>query len=176
MKKWLSEVAPLAAIASLALTGAAWAGNSDDYGCSNATLSGEYAFGVTAYTPPGLPNGPPEVVAGIEVFDGRGNFTQRDYMGDSLRLFGQSDFSPKGQETGTYVVNPDCTGSMVINLNVPNVPAGTSSGVIDTIFVISDGGRHIHDVVAEFTPPGFTEPQPTQTSSDAWKVASEQNH
>ena len=172
MKKWLSEVTPFSAIASLVLSGVAWAGASDDLGCSNATLKGEYAFAVTAYTPPGLANGPPQVVAGIEVFDGKGNFTQRDYIGDSVRTMGQSDFAPKGQETGTYTVNPDCTGSMVINLNVP-VPSG-STGIIQTLFVISDGGRHVHDVVSQFTPPGFTEPQPTQTSSDAWKVASEQ--
>jgi hypothetical protein len=172
MKRWLTKTTLLAAIAFPTVGGAAWAGGSDDFGCSNATLKGEYAFGVTAYTPPGLPNGPPEVVAGIEIFDGRGNFTQRDYQGDSLRTMGHTDFSPKGQEKGTYIVNPDCTGSMVINLNVP-VPTG-STGVIETVFVISNGGRHIHDVVARFTPPGFTEAQPTQTSSDAWKVASEQ--
>ena len=62
---------------------------------------------------------------------------------------------------------------MMIDLNVPNVPAGTSSGVLEIMFVIGDGGRHIHEVVAEFTPPGFTEPQPTQTSADDWKVASQ---
>lgn len=61
---------------------------------------------VTAYTPPGLPNGPPAVALGIETFDGKGNFTQRDYRGDSLRLTGQTDFSPEGRENGTYTVNP----------------------------------------------------------------------
>ena len=73
------------------------------------------------------------------------------------------------------MVNSDCTGSMEIDLNVPHVPPGTSSGVLDIRFVISDGGRHIHEVVAEFTPPGFTKPQPTQTSADDWKVASERD-
>ena len=111
------------------------------------------------------------VVAGIEVFDGNGNFTQRDYGGDSV----PAEFSPPGQETGTYQVDPDCTGSMVIDLNVPGVPAGTSSGVINTLFVLSDGGRHIHDVVSQFIPPGASGPVPTQTSSDAWKVASERD-
>src|SRR6516165_12103973 len=148
MKKLLLKEMLAVSIALPALSGAAWAGGSDDFGCSNATLKGEYAFGVTAYTPPGLPDGPPEVVAGIEVFDGRGNFTQRDYQGDSLRTRGQAAFSPKGQETGTYAVNSDCTGSMVINLNVPNTPP--PHGVIMTVFVISDGGRHIHDVVSQF--------------------------
>jgi len=170
MKGWFWKGIIGAAVALPGLSGVARA---DDFGCSNATLKGEYAFGVTAYTPPGLPNGPPQVVAGIEVFDGQDNFTQRDYIGDSLRTRGQTDFAPEGQETGTYTVNPDCTGSMVINLNVPNTPP--PHGVIKTVFVISNGGRHLHDVVSEFTPPGFTTPQPTQTSSDAWKVASERD-
>jgi hypothetical protein len=172
MKSWFFQGMLTAAIALPALSGAAWAGNSDDYGCSNATLKGEYAYGVTAYTPPGLPNGPPQVIAGVRVFDGNGNIS-RDYfyVGDSLRTMGQTDFSTGGTET--YTVNPNCTGSIVINQNVPGVPAGTSSGVLEIRFVISDGGRHIHEVVAEFTPPGFTEPQPTQTSADDWKVASE---
>ena len=106
-----------AAVALPALSSASWAGGTDDFGCSNATLKGEYAYGVTAYTPPGLPDGPPQVVAGIKIFDGRGNMTPRDYVGDWLRTIGQTDFSTG--ETGTYTVNTDCTGSMVINQNVP---------------------------------------------------------
>jgi hypothetical protein len=172
MKRWLSKRSMAAAIALPALSGAAWAGGSDDFGCSNATLKGEYAFGVTAYTPPGLPDGPPSVAAGIKTFDGKGNLTQRDYRGDTL----PAQFSPAAgphQEKGTYRVDTDCTGSMVINLNAP-VPAGLSTGVIKVLFVISDGGRHIHEVVSEFTPPGpYTGPVPTQTSADDWKVASE---
>ena len=60
---------------------------------------------------------------------------------------------------------------MVINLNVPNTPAPRrhKDGIV------MDGRRHIHDVVAEFTPPGFTTPQLTQTSADDWKVASERD-
>jgi hypothetical protein len=172
MKSWLSKTMLGATIGLLALSGIARAGGTDDFGCSNATLKGEYAFGVTAYTPPGLPDGPPQVVAGIKSFDGKGKFTQRDYRGDSLRTTGQTDFSTG--ETGTYTVNSDCTGSAVINQNVPGTPP--PHGVIQIMFVISDGGRHIHEVVSEFTPPGFTEPQPTQTSADDWKVASEKDH
>jgi hypothetical protein len=168
VKNWLSAVTPLAAIASLALTGAVWA---DDFGCSNATLIGEYAFGGTAYTPPSSLNIPTEVFTGIKVFDGRGNLTQRDYIGDNLA---GPDFAPPGQEEGTYQVKSDCTGSMVIDLNVP-VPMG-STGVIKVKFVISDGGRHIHEVVSELTEPGASGPShPTQTSADDWKVASEQD-
>ena len=174
MKSWFWKGTLAAAIVLPALSGAAWAGGNDDFGCSNATLKGEYAFGVTGYTPPGLPNGPPEVVTGIKVFYGDGTLTQRDYAGDNLA---GDDFSPPGQETGTYKVNSDCTGSMTINLNVPHVPAGSSSGVINIKFVISDGGRHIHEVVSEFFPPfsSASVPVPTQTSADDWKVASEQD-
>jgi hypothetical protein len=156
MKKWLSQVTPLAAIASLALTGAAWA----DFVCSNATLKGEYAFGVTNLTTR-------QVVAGIKVFDGNGHLTQRDYQGSSV----PAEFSPPGQETGIYSVNPDCTGSMVISLNVPG-----GGGVIEILFVISDGGRHIHEVVSQLTPPFSSDPVPVQTSADDWKVAPEQNN
>ena len=175
MKSWLFQGMLTAAIALPALSAAAWAGGADDFGCSNATLKGEYAFGVTSYTPAPPPSPPPAtvVVNGIKVFDGRGNFTQRDYQGDNLA---GDDFAPPGQEKGTYQVNSDCTGSMVINLNVPHVPAGLSSGVISIKFVISDGGRHIHEVVSQFTPPFSAGPVPTQTSADDWKVASEQNN
>ena len=99
MKRCISKAVLVAAIALPAMSNAAWAGGTDDFGCSNATLKGEYAFGVTAYTPPGLPNGPPRVVTGIRVYDGNGHFTQRDYQGDNLA---GPDFAPPGRETGTY--------------------------------------------------------------------------
>lgn len=172
MKRRLCQGALTAAIALFALGGAAWAGGSDDFGCSNATLKGLYSFGVTVYTPapPPPPYPPPStvVVTGIKVFDGQGNLTQRDYQGDNLA---GPDFAPAGREKGTYQVNADCTGSMVINLNVP-VSSG-STGVIWIKFVISNGGRHIHEVVSELIPPGAAGRVPTQTSADDWKVASE---
>jgi hypothetical protein len=154
MKSWISKKILAAAIALPALSGAA---SAYAFECSNATLNGEYAFGVTGYTPPG-------VVAGIKVFDGNGSLTQRDYQGDSLRTMNLADFSTG--EYGEYSVNSDCTGSMTINIPVP----GTSTGVIKILFVISGRGQHIHEVVAEFTPPGVAGPVPTQTSADDWKV------
>jgi hypothetical protein len=172
MKSSLSRGFITTAIAMSVLSGVAWAGGTDDFGCSNATLKGEYAFGVTAYTSASLPNSPPYVVGvvnGIKVFDGHGNLTQRDYQGDNNA---GPDFAPPGQEKGTYTVNSDCTGSMVINLNAP-VTSG-STGVINILFVISNGGRHIHEVVSQFTPPGASGPVSNQTSADDWKVASEQ--
>jgi hypothetical protein len=170
MKTWLSKGLLAVAIGLPALSGPASAGASGDFGCSNATLQGEYAFGVTSYQ---AQNYPPTVVAGVKFFDGQGNLTQRDYQGDNLA---GPDFAPPGREKGTYQVSSDCTGSMVINLNAFGVtPVTTQGGVINIKFVISDGGRHIHEVVSGFTPPGASGPIPTQTSADDWKVASEQD-
>jgi hypothetical protein len=106
------------------------------------------------------------------VFDGNGHFTRRDYVGDNLA---GPDFAPPGQEKGTYTVDPDCTGSATLNLNAP-VPMG-STGVISVKFVISDGGRHVHQVVSEYTPPGSNGPVPIQTSVDvrSWSGTMVQN-
>jgi hypothetical protein len=168
MNSWFLK-GMIAAVIALPLvsSGTAWAGGSNDFGCSNATLKGLYAFGATVY-PPGSGQ-QPSVVAGIKIFDGNGGLTQRDYIGGST----PAEFAKKGQETGTYLVDPDCTGSMVIYLNVGGM--GIGHGVIKILFVISDGGRHIHEVVSEITPPGSTTPVANHTSADDWKVASEQD-
>ena len=169
MKSWLWQGMLAVAIALPALTGVVRAQSTDDDGCTNATLKGDYAFSVVDFILP-------QVVVGIGRFDGNGGYTQVDYIGDSLRTRGQTDFAPEGQETGTYTVNPDCTGSQEIKLNVPGVPPGTSHGVIENRFVISGGGRSIHGVVAEFTPPGATQAVRDQTRVDFWKVGSEQDN
>jgi hypothetical protein len=67
-----------------------------------------------------------------ETFDGKGGFSQIDYRGESLAAANVTDFAEG--ETGSYKVNRDCTGSQVINLNVPFVPVGTSHGVIENRF------------------------------------------
>jgi hypothetical protein len=164
MGSWLWNGILAAAIALPTLSGVARA---DDFGCSNATLRGDYAFSVLSLLPQ-------NVVVGIGTFDGKGGFTQIDYPGDRLRTNGTLAF--RTGQTGSYLVNPDCTGSQEIDLNVPNVPAGTSHGVIHNAFVISNGGRSIHGVVAEITPPGATSPAASLTRVDFWKVASEQDN
>src|ERR1700730_12157606 len=106
MKSWVSKGMLAGTILLPALNGVARA---DDFGCSNATLKGEYAFSGTNYIPPGLPQGPPNVFVGTQVIDGHGNFTQSTYGGDGRRKTSQTDFLTGA--TGTYTVNPDCTGS-----------------------------------------------------------------
>ena len=173
MKGWLWRGSLVAAVSVVALSGIAGAQKNTEHEnaghapCTDATLKGDYAFSVVDFTTP-------LVVVGIGTFDGMGGFSQIDYRGDSLAAANVTDFAQG--ETGSYKVNRDCTGSQVIDLNVPFVPVGTSHGVIENRFVISDGGRAIHGVVARSTPPGATQPLHTQTRVDFWKVGSEQDN
>jgi hypothetical protein len=158
MKSWIWRGMLVAAIALPALSGTVRAGGPNDhFVCSNATLRGDYAFSVlTVVGAPGEPN----VVVGLGTFDGKGGFSQIDYPGDS----GLADF--RTGQTGTYDVNPNCTGFMTINL-------GAAVGFIENAFVISNGGRSIHAVLADFKL-GSTD-VPGQTRVDFWKVAPEQD-
>jgi hypothetical protein len=164
MKNWVSGGLLTAVITLPALSGTVWAQDNDK--CSNATLKGDYAFSVVDFTTQ-------SVVVGLGKFDGKGGFTQIDYPGDRLRTTGTLDF--RMGQSGSYTVNPDCTGTQEIDLNVPGVPVGTSHGVIDNVFVVSDGGRSVHGVVAQVTPPGATKPTPVQTRFDMWRVGSERD-
>jgi hypothetical protein len=160
MITWLSE-GPLAAVIALsALSGGAWAGGGDDLGCSNATLKGAYAFSVLAVATATGPN----VVVGLARFDGAGGYTQIDYPGNGLSMSPPvSDF--RTGETGTYTVNPDCTGFQGVDLG--------AGGTVENAFVVSNGGRAIHAVTAERTRGGT--PVPVQIRIDFWKVGSEQD-
>ena len=160
---WLGMVGAVAGVA--ALSGVARAQ------CSDATLTGEYAFGFTAYNPPKTPP-PIQVGEGIKVFDGNGNLTQRDYRGGTS----PAAFAPPGTESGTYTVDPDCTGSLDITIMAPAICPG-QNGEIKALIVISNGGRHIHEVVSEFIPVcngGNPQAGTPETSADDWKVESEQ--
>jgi len=143
-----------------ALSAAAWAGGSDDLGCSNATLQGAYAFSVLTVVSATGPN----VVVGLARFDGRGGYAQIDYPGDGLLMTPPvTDF--RTGETGSYKVNSDCTGFQEVDLG--------AAGTVENAFVISNGGRAIHAVTAERVRGGT--PVPVQIRVDFWKVGSEQD-
>jgi hypothetical protein len=153
-----------AAIALPGMSGAAWSGGSDDLGCSNATLKGDYSFSVLTIveaSPPG-----PGVVVGLGTFDGKGGFKQTDFPGNGATDLSLTAF--RTGQTGTYTVNPNCTGFMTINL-------GATVGVTTNAFVISNGGRSVHAVIAGFTAPDGTLATPLQSRIDFWKVAAEQD-
>ena len=113
-------------IALPALSGMARAESNDNDGCTNATLKGDYAFAVTGWTFSPGPLWIPNFVVGIGRFDGKGNYRQVDYPADGLRTSNLTDF--RMGETGSYTVNPDCTGSQEIKLNVPGVPPAPPTG------------------------------------------------
>jgi hypothetical protein len=145
--------------------------------CSNATLKGDYGSTILGISP--NPDGTTSPLKGVAITenDGHGRFTQRDFvMTGGLPESGTGDaqtgFSFSNGQTGTYTVNPDCTGSGEIHLNVP-APSGLSSGVIKLMFIVTDNGRASHAVVSEFIPPFGTGPQLNTTRSDSWKLGSE---
>jgi hypothetical protein len=162
MKSWFVKGMMTAAIVLPGLSGPAWAGGSDDLGCSNATLKGAYAFSVlTVASPTG-----PGVVVVLGRFDGKGGYRQIDYPGDGLSMTPPVTAFRTGQ-TGSYTVNSDCTGFQEINL-------GGGVGVVENAFVISNGGRSFDGVVAGFTLGGAA--VPSQTLIRGSKVASEQDN
>jgi len=168
MKNWLSKRLLATAIILPALGGVAWAQDND--GCSNATLQGDYAFAVTGWNLSPGQLWVPAVIIGVTQFDGQGKFTQVDYPGDGLLSSPPVTDFRTGQ-TGTYAVRADCTGSAELDLNVGGMGAG--HGVIKLMFVVSNGGRSVHGVVAGGISPFATQPSVSQARTDWWKVGSE---
>jgi hypothetical protein len=77
--------------------------------CSNSTIRGTYAFTIRGQIV--LPDGPTLVLHGLAetTFDGKGNLTELDAIAVN------GNVAPGwASETGTYSVNPDCTGSWTV--------------------------------------------------------------
>jgi hypothetical protein len=169
----------LLAVPAMLLGLTAMASATENNGCSNETLRGDYGFVIHGFSP--NPDGTQSPNQGIAIthFDGAGKLTQRDFVetagvpnaGNGNATTG---FVFSTGETGSYTLNSDCTGTMQIDLNVP-VPLG-STGVIKLMIVVANDGRAIHTVVAEITFPGATMPTLNTTSSDAWKIVSDHDH
>ena len=107
--------------------------------CANWTIQGTYVFTIrgTIF----LPNGSTLLVDGIakETFDGKGSETQVDAV--ATNGFLAPGWRPG---TGTYSVNPDCTGTQTVV--VEGLPD------LHLRFIIAQGGNTIHQVVID---PGF---------------------
>jgi hypothetical protein len=99
---------------------------SDDGGCSNASLQGTYGFHEqgTIFAQ-GLQGG-----VGVATFDGEGHYFV------SGTFVNQTTGVHRATGTGTYAVNPDCTGSLVAD----NDPTATQD------FVIVDGGNEYFQI------------------------------
>jgi len=105
--------------------------------CNNSTIKGSYAF--TIHGTLFLPNGTTVVVDGIarETYDGRGNETQVD----AVAMNGILDAPGWRPSTGTYSVNPDCTGTQTIV--IPGNPD------VHVQLIVAQSGNTIHQVVID---------------------------
>ncbi len=129
--------------------------NTDNDGCSNRTLKGDYAFTVSGTIWVTDPEGVLEEVqrGGVAMthFDGAGNLSQVDYVIAGHNNLPTPPAPPSDpvtgfhtMETGNYTVYSDCTGTFTIK------SPGT---VIITKFVLSNHARAIHTIVTSLTLP-----------------------
>ena len=160
---WRISRLTLPVLAVAFLLPVARAQNTDNDGCSNLTIKGDYAFRISgsilnSATPPAVVNYRDGVA--ITHFDGSGHLTQVDFVigngapsvNNPADVDQTSGFNTG--ETGTYQVNPDCTGNAEIDFPAP--PAGVvplTGTVIKLMFVVSDHGRKINTVVSSLIPP-----------------------
>jgi hypothetical protein len=128
----------IAMIVCFVLAGASAMAQSDtahsgDRPCSNRTLFGDYGSQIE-----GTVLGPNLPFRGLAMghFDGKGNITQVDH----IVFNGIPPVVEWTPGTGTYTVNPDCTGSGVIN-------SPSAQGPINLHFVVVNHGKQINQVV-----------------------------
>lgn len=107
------------------------AGEQGGYRCSKQTLNGSYGFVLDGTF---LASGLPFRGVVMQTYDGKGGITQVDHV--------VVDGTPPPVEwapgTGTYAVNPDCTGAALLH---------TFSGDVQLHFVVTDNGKQIKQVV-----------------------------
>src|SRR5262245_14646755 len=104
--------------------------------CSNRTLRGDYGFDISGTVLAGPKAG---LVRGVAMthFDGHGNLSQVDFVTIN-GIPGGPDWRPA---TGTYDLNPDCTGTAELVFS-------DGSPTLHLWLVVADHGRQILTVVA----------------------------
>ena len=104
------------------------------HGCSNHTLRGSYAFAIDGTIIAGANR---LLLRGLAMteFDGEGNLTQVDFT--TVNGASGTDWRPG---TGSYEVNPDCTGTM-------QVVQSDGSPTLNLKLVVADRGRTVHNIV-----------------------------
>ena len=157
MKCVVWKIVFVAAIVSLVSATPGRAQNSDNDGCSDASLQGDYAFTIHGESlgvlvpqmnapPKLLPFASPVLADGVAIthFDGAGGISQVDF----IMRNGTSAATPatpttengfRSQENGKYSVSQDCTGKFKITF--------PDTSEIDVAFVLAKGGNEIRTVV-----------------------------
>ena len=131
----IAKTFAFAAVSALALS-VAPAAKADDKGCSNATLKGTFALkGAGFIISPAAVAGP---VADVNTlaFDGNGAATA------ASGFMSQNGAVIPVTETGTYKVNPDCTGTYEVLIS----PVGFTAHYF---FVICDSGNELQIICTD---------------------------
>jgi hypothetical protein len=145
-KKSISKISlattPMMIVLGLLISGAPAKAESEDAACSNRTIRGAYGFAIEGQIL-AIPKAPALLVplplraVAITTFDGKGNLTQVDHY--------VVNGAPPSQEwqssSGTYTVNPNCTGALT--LIVPGNPLSP----FNLYFVVLRQGKEIRTVV-----------------------------
>ena len=104
--------------------------------CSTASLQGSFGFtstGTLLALPP--PSAGPFAEIGRQTFDGQGNT-------DATATLSANGNIKRVTVVGTYVVNPDCTGSMTLLVS----PFGST---VNLDFVIDDDGAELRAIITD---------------------------
>jgi hypothetical protein len=133
----IAKTFTVAAVTALAL-GIAPTAKADDKGCSNASLQGTFA-----YTSTGTITAPPDIAGpigevGTQTFDGVGGTTATATLSSNGTIVPLTI-------TGTYAVNPDCTGTFTLQVS----PFGIT---VNVFFVIDNTWNEFQAIE---TNPGF---------------------
>jgi hypothetical protein len=108
----------------------------ETFGCSNATLRGNYGFTITGIRP--AARGLPQVAlvgTALTTFHGDGTFEQFDNLNVNSP---EVAYQPDRPGTGTYSLNADCSGTMFL----------TASGVtLQLSIVVVDHGHEVRTAV-----------------------------
>jgi hypothetical protein len=134
--KHIAAVVVFATLFVLGIVPRARAG--EDKECSNATLQGTFGYSSTGTL---LPSYVPRPFAGPFAEVGRQTFNGNGHTDATATLSSNGNISKVTIE-GTYVVNPDCTGSMALNV----IEFGVT---VHADFVIDDGGAELRAIVTE---------------------------
>jgi hypothetical protein len=115
--------------------------------CADLKLTGCYGFshsGAMMIVPESAGQPVPMASVGVFYLDGRGNL-----IGHETVNFGGTPFD--AEISGTYTVNPDCTGTATICAT----PSDGSGAIESTIsFVITSDGKEVQMVTTIMTPCG----------------------
>jgi hypothetical protein len=134
----------IAVCAALCMSSLAW-GQTDNWDrtdndgpCSNRTLRGDYGYAAAGVLigAPGLPREAQFRSVGVTHFDGRGKLTWVEHTVVNGILLSPGWVAA----SGTYTVNPNCTGTAVVN--TPNSPVP-----LNLALVVIKEGKEIHTVL-----------------------------